>query len=257
MTDKLIFIVSALIILSGITEKLTQFARSYPTQVRILSGVLLVVLLLAIGNTFVTDGSRNIRWTMIFAIVSIIVGGLLLVVRIPFARQGPKLLLENITKDSPNRDAQESEINALSAIIGIVVAFMFNANMVMMFKINDFEQLGWNGDFPFSLSEFRFRPDKAVFSPVAFIGFLITGFFLTFGSKFFHDLLDLLLEVKNTRRIVNSGSANTEIELLRLRIDQKSLIREGEKSESQKAKLAQEIDDLNIELAKLIKAKNG
>src|SRR5690606_42039440 len=35
------------------------------------------------------------------------------------------------------------------------------------------------------------------------VGFVLTAFFLAFGSKFFHDLLDTLLQVKEYKRKMN------------------------------------------------------
>src|SRR5690606_28958242 len=66
------------------------------------------------------------------------------------------------------------------------------------------------------------------------IGFLLTAFFLAFGSKFFHDLLDTLLQVKNLKRKLNDRETYsietvqeleeqlkyTQVQLVRLAIEQ-------------------------------------
>jgi hypothetical protein len=76
-------------------------------------------------------------------------------------------------------------------VVGIVVAVATRASI---FGISDpnFE-LGWHA--------FDWEQDNMLLYLVAdFFGSVFSGIFLSLGSKFFHDLLDLLLESKNLKR---------------------------------------------------------
>lgn len=42
------------------------------------------------------------------------------------------------------------------------------------------------------------------------IGFIITGFFLSLGSKFWHDLLDILFKLKNTQQVLSDKKTYTD-----------------------------------------------
>ncbi len=85
---------------------------------------------------------------------------------------------------------RERKIQQLSIIIGIVVAIIAKANLFNFFK-DDFK-LFW------ALEDF-----KGLKLLSNFIGSIVSGLFLSFGSKFFHDLLDILLQVKNLKRKLN------------------------------------------------------
>lgn len=92
-------------------------------------------------------------------------------------------------------------IQKRTIVIGIVIAVLCKANLFNIF--NTESPLFWvRNDLPFFTSEvFDWNEN---FGWVEFIGILfgsaLTGLFLSFGSKFFHDLLDLLLEAKNLKR---------------------------------------------------------
>jgi hypothetical protein len=92
-------------------------------------------------------------------------------------------------------------IQKRTILIGIVIAVLCKANLFNIFNpdtplfwvrsdlpIFTNVDLGWNEDFGWT-----------GFIGVIF-GSVLTGLFLSFGSKFFHDLLDLLLEAKNLKR---------------------------------------------------------
>jgi len=86
--------------------------------------------------------------------------------------------------ESDEEKTREKKINALAVITGIIIAVSCNAN---------FFELVSNGELkPWSK-----------FSDISFLsifGAVITGVFLSQGSKFFHDLLDTVLYYKNVKR---------------------------------------------------------
>lgn len=84
---------------------------------------------------------------------------------------------------------RERKIQLLSGVVGIVVALTCNANFFQLIKSAG----------PVSIS--GFWTDMGI---GAIIGCVITGLFLSQGSKFFHDLLDTLLFYKNTKRLLSN-----------------------------------------------------
>lgn len=109
---------------------------------------------------------------------------------------------EEITRDR--------RIQLTSVAIGILVALMCHADFfdIMNNAGNISPWLTW---------------EQVTFKGIG--GCIITGFFLSQGSKFFHDLLDTLLYLKNTKRtlyqkgeiekrFLESGDALTAQELL-------------------------------------------
>ncbi len=109
------------------------------------------------------------------------------------------LLFVSKKSETENAEQQRSrEIQTMAIITGIVVALMTRASI---FHVSDpsFE-LGWQA--------FDFKQDNAWLHVLYEVfGCLLTGFFLSLGSKFFHDLLDLLLESKNLKRKLNDREA--------------------------------------------------
>lgn len=88
----------------------------------------------------------------------------------------------------------EREVNSLSFFTGLIIASAFHVNLFKMIgSSNPRGQLFWDAP-----------KWHSYLNPVDFIVLILslglTGFFLTFGSKFFHDLLDLLFEVKNAKK---------------------------------------------------------
>ncbi|MBC7125764.1 MAG: hypothetical protein H5T24_09050, partial [Bacteroidales bacterium] len=78
---------------------------------------------------------------------------------------------------------RERRIFAISLISGELVSFSLKADLFAIINQGTF---GWT------------TPTTG-YSWI--IGCLFTGFFLSWGSKFWHDLLEILLEMKNIRRV--------------------------------------------------------
>ena len=93
---------------------------------------------------------------------------------------------QDVAKNKKNR-----EVQTLATIIGIVVAYGCRANIFRIYE-TDFE-MGWmSGEINSDYFRHYFISD--------FFGCGLTGLFLSLGSKFFHDLLGVLLETKNLKR---------------------------------------------------------
>ena len=76
----------------------------------------------------------------------------------------------------------------LTILIGIFIAVITNSDIIRMYS-SDSIQSFWDTE--------DFGP---VFTLSAIVGYIVTGFFLSFGSRFFHDLLGLLFQVKDLKR---------------------------------------------------------
>ncbi|MBL7899126.1 MAG: hypothetical protein JNJ99_11385, partial [Crocinitomicaceae bacterium] len=98
-----------------------------------------------------------------------------------------------IAKDDKER---EHKIQKMSMVIGIGVAVVSKANIFALYTgKEDFDFFWTSNDF------------KAGIWPLisTVTGSVLCGLFLSLGSKFFHDLLDMLLQVKNLKRKLVSG----------------------------------------------------
>lgn len=101
--------------------------------------------------------------------------------------------LKNINKthtSDPEIDKEKSrEISLLAVIIGIVIALLSKASLFDLLKDGAKDNLFWSSD-------------ETVNGPLAWfiVGIMLTGFFLSFGSRFFHDLLDVLYQTKEYKR---------------------------------------------------------
>lgn len=90
--------------------------------------------------------------------------------------------LRHKENDSKKEKTRERKIFLLSLLSGEIVAFSLKADL---FQIIENGKIGWNHS-----------SDDLLW----IVGCLFTGFFLSWGSKFWHDLLGILLEVKNLRK---------------------------------------------------------
>lgn len=129
----------------------------------------------------------------------------------PFIKKGDKLhggylstVWQNIRKKQPSGttemgDKIEREVNSLSFIVGLFISAIFCVDLFMMMKTaNPNETLYWTSEkwnyYTAGKGHWAYR------FPLLIVSMCLTGFFLTFGSKFFHDLIDTLFQVKNLKR---------------------------------------------------------
>lgn len=104
---------------------------------------------------------------------------------------------DTITKfdnDSVQEKARAFRILKINVWCGILTAAILKADLIRIFnKIKEpGTTIGWN-----AISDYEFI-DKAFLIP----GIILTGCFISFGSKFWHDLLDILYEIKNAKRVL-------------------------------------------------------
>lgn len=251
MLDSLIYATIVLFILSVITEKLTQLVRYYPRTFRWIGILACGAFYFPIVRAMLYDPRLSI-----FSIILLLIfnTGLLvvLIVNDPIVANSNNLFLrflfenletfKNIRKkkeavhlvtEEVNKEDQEKEVTALSFIVGFLVAYCFNANLFNLFK--PALELGWGDTAPFVKEPwYALNPQYFDTGILAGVGFMLTAFFLAFGSKFFHDVLDTLLQIKNLKRKLNDKETysvetiaeleeqlkHTQGELVRLAIQQ-------------------------------------
>jgi len=79
---------------------------------------------------------------------------------------------------------RQRNINLLTAVVGVGVALACDADFFVLITENS-----------------KIKPFSAL-SPKGVMGCVITGLFLSQGSKFFHDLLNTVLYFKNMRKAI-------------------------------------------------------
>jgi hypothetical protein len=233
--DKLIGALIALFILSVITEKAVSLIRKYPTQCQLLLTILSTYFFVVSTFSFFNYGYRwyYLVSALLFIVVLIIAISVLSVklfrrslkskqadrntvakkINYMYHKSSRNISsmmnpLGNIAEESPEEE-KVKEITLLSFLAGLVVAFMFQADMIGMLITNR----DWATPWEESLLKdvFHFNPDLT-FSFRIFFGVITTGFFLSFGSKFFHDLIDNLMEAKDLKRKLNRRNEVQTIE---------------------------------------------
>ncbi|MDJ1484227.1 hypothetical protein QNI16_27260 [Cytophagaceae bacterium YF14B1] len=115
----------------------------------------------------------------------------------------PKIAPKQI-RDINETEAKKYEdfVLRLSIFSGILVAIILKADLFKLLNINTIPQnsLGWST----SHWVYVFKNDQPLtLIPKVFkvlIGCFAAGIFISFGSKFWHDLLDIILQIKELRR---------------------------------------------------------
>lgn len=125
-------------------------------------------------------------------------------------------LLFKDEKNSLQEEKRYYRILKINIICGFVVAWILHADIFSIIenKNEPFKALGWghikwffqkgaDGNLQWNL----------LYSWLIFItGCFATGFFISFGSKFWHDLLDILFQIKNYRRLMADPATYTNID---------------------------------------------
>jgi len=102
--------------------------------------------------------------------------------------------LTKFPQDDANEKARAFRILKINVGSGIILALILKADLIKIFNnINEpGKTLGWNNICEYGILD-------AILLP---FGILLTGCFISFGSKFWHDLLDILYQIKNTKRVL-------------------------------------------------------
>jgi hypothetical protein len=227
LLDGIIYGTIVLFILSVITEKFTQLARMYPSRFRIAGIVVCTLVLIPIGaglsaGWWAPEGylNGNTKASYVLGIVLLLLSDLFCLIMLiantdviqrRFARAFSSLsVLNNVRKSDAgdliveDKTTVEREVTILSFIIGFIVAYSFNAHLFGLLDTKP--HLGWGDGKPLFVETVKFplpNPELFSFDAMKAVGFVLTAFFLAFGSKFFHDLLDTLLQVKEYKRKMN------------------------------------------------------
>lgn len=217
--EKLTEILIYLFILSIITEKLVSIVRRFPIQFQIIVILISTYLSCVSVNSISVNGFGWIYFlTIIVSVVIFIISFsstlVFFGVQLPFKFLNLINLLnpfKNIKKGSVGvkKSSKDKEITLLSFTIGFIIALLFNSNLFDFFNTNlsDISPLNFNAIFnKWNLFNPNYDPNF-----VKFLGIVATGFFLSFGSKFFHELLDLLFQIRSLRKKKNfEGTYNAE-----------------------------------------------
>ncbi|EZH73670.1 hypothetical protein ATO12_17185 [Aquimarina atlantica] len=126
---------------------------------------------------------RIIEATLILLILSLITEKVSNFIKMQFQGLYLKYRESQIEKE------REKKIQTLTIVVGVVVALLAKANLFLLY--DDKFELFWT----------HTSEKENILSNI--IGSIIAGLFLSLGSKFFHDLLDMLLQVKNLKRKLN------------------------------------------------------
>ena len=105
-------------------------------------------------------------------------------------------------------------MSLLSFLIGLFITYIFNGSIFEL--LTDPSKIGMGSNIsPLTSVDgaLQINPQYFQFSWTTGVGFLLTAFFLSFGSKFFHDLLDNLMQIKNLRKKLNDATEETGKEL--------------------------------------------
>lgn len=101
-------------------------------------------------------------------------------------------------EESLGEDESPGKVVASSVFIGISMAFLFNVNLLAMLKSSTpSSELFFMGEGTSFLERLSNLP-----------GIMLSGFFLSLGSKLFHDLLDLILQIKNVRKNIATAGGS-------------------------------------------------
>lgn len=102
--------------------------------------------------------------------------------------------LTKFPKDDTKEQARAYRILKINVWSGILLAFILKADLIKIFNniTEPGKTLGWNNIADYGILDFVLLP----------CGIALTGCFISFGSKFWHDLLDILYQIKNTKRVL-------------------------------------------------------
>ena len=138
-------------------------------------------------------------------------------VKLYFGQGGRWLLFfskknEDLTKKRANPESEkdrERKILGLNIVLSILVACVAHADFFKMFNAEKpYEAIGWKGYTLYSLNPFlSWTHTGHIISGI--FGCVLTGLFISLGSKFWHDMLDLLFYTKNLKEKLSNAKTYT------------------------------------------------
>jgi len=146
---------------------------------------------------------KGVSIVIMLFILSMIAERFVTWVKIYFGKKGRSLPgfsdknddLRSAPKSKEEEKAIEVKVLGLNIVLSIVIACIAHANLfdILNFDI-PFNSLGWSTVTWTGVGNFL----------LMILGCILTGFFISLGSKFWHDLLDLLLYTKNLKQKLSS-----------------------------------------------------
>lgn len=110
-----------------------------------------------------------------------------------FSKKGEDLTVKSIDPELEKR--REGKILGLNIVVGFITALTSHADLFQILQApSPYTALGWPSLSGLSAGDGAWK----IVSTIP--GCLLTGFFISLGSKFWHDLLDLLLFTKNLKQ---------------------------------------------------------
>ena len=102
--------------------------------------------------------------------------------------------LTKFPQDDAKEQARTYRILKINVWSGVLLALILKADLIKIFNniTEPGKTLGWNNIADYKTLDFVLLP----------FGVALTGCFISFGSKFWHDLLDILYQIKNTKRVL-------------------------------------------------------
>ena len=223
--DNLIYAGGVLFILSIITEKLTQLVRLYPAVFKGIALIFFLLFYVVIVSSYAAD-AITVAELAIFIIANTIV---IVLIAANFSaiennrsgkvRRAARSLsvLKHVRKNrlssiafGARESAKEKDVTLLSFLVGLFITYVFNCSIFELFS--DPTKIGMGSNInPLITANGTLQVNAAYFqfSWIRGAGFLLTAFFLSFGSKFFHDLLDNLMQIKNLRKKLNDVTSES------------------------------------------------
>jgi hypothetical protein len=147
---------------------------------------------------------RGIAIVIVFFLLSMISERFVTWVKLYFGQKGKYLIgFSLITEDDTKRKknpieekARERRILGLNVILSIAISFLAKADFFnILSNSTPYESLGWQN---INLLKHNIGDDFDKYF-IAIIGCCLTGLFISLGSKFWHDTLDLLFFTKNIK----------------------------------------------------------
>ena len=184
---------------------------------------------------------KAIAIAIMLFILSMISERLVTWIKLYFGQLGKALWLfsdesEDLTIASANQldeKKKERKILGLNIVVGLLIAFLSHADLFSIFNSEPpYKSLGWD-NVHFVLTWLGFANLLQLL-----LGCILSGFFISLGSKFWHDMLDMLLYAKNLKGKLSDSQTYeatstdqlteylsfSESDLVRLAIEQNSQV---------------------------------
>lgn len=137
-----------------------------------------------------------------------------------------------VRADNPEEEKdREFRILKINIVTGILIAFSFRTDFFCIIRHIDAPtaHIGWStlradlSQYVGGIDKYGLRTTAFYFSVV--LGCIITGILLSFGSKFWHDAIDLILQVKDYKKMLTrQGIAEQKNNFSTLEYDQQESI---------------------------------